>query len=79
VEAAAASEMNTMTRVLSRIACFANCHPRVVLALALAGIVAVIGLMAVGVFALFVPPAVPKLLLLAAITLAAFLAIRQMR
>jgi hypothetical protein len=35
--------------------------------------------MAFGVFALFVPPAVPKLLLLAAITLAAFLAIRQMR
>jgi len=71
--------MNTLTRILSRIACFANCHPHMVLALALAGIVAVIGLMAFGVFALFVPPAVPKLLLLAAITLAAFLAIRQMR
>jgi uncharacterized membrane protein YccC len=71
--------MNTITRVLSRISCFASCHPGIVLALALAGIVAVIGLMAFGVFALFVPPAVPKLLLLAAITLAAFLAIRQMR
>ena len=71
--------MKTITLVLSRIACFANCHPRIVLALALASIVAVVGLMAFGVFALFVPPAVPKLLLLAAITLAAFLAIRQMR
>ena len=71
--------MKTITLVLSRIACFGNCHPRIVLALALASIVAVVGFMAFGVFALFVPPAVPKLLLLAAITLAAFLAIRQMR
>jgi hypothetical protein len=71
--------MKTLTRTLSRIACFANCHPHAVLALVFAVIVAVVGLMAFGVFALFVPPAVPKLLLLAAITLAAFLAIRQMR
>jgi uncharacterized membrane protein YccC len=71
--------MKPLTFVLNRIACFANCHPHAVLALAFAVIVAVVGLMAFGVFALFVPPAVPKLLLLAAITLAAFLAIRQMR
>ena len=71
--------MNTITRVLCRIACFANCHPWAVLALVFAVIVAVVGLMVFGVFALFVPPAVPKLLLLAAITLAAFLAIRRMR
>jgi hypothetical protein len=71
--------MNTITRVISRISCFANCHPRIVLALALASIVAVVGLMAFGVFALFVPPAVPKLLLLAAITLAAFIAIKHIR
>jgi hypothetical protein len=71
--------MNTVTRVLSRISCFASCHPGIVLALALAVILAVVGLMAFGVFALFVPPAVPKLLLLAAITLAAFIAIKHIK
>ena len=76
---AAASEMNTITRVIGRIACFANCHPRVVQALALASIVAVAGLVIFGTFSLFTEPTLPKLFFGAAITLAAFVAIKHVR
>jgi hypothetical protein len=69
--------MNTITRVLSRIACLANCHPRMVLALALAVIVAVVGLAVFGVVSLFAPPVLPKLFFGAAVALAAFVAMRR--
>jgi hypothetical protein len=65
--------MNTVKRVLSRIACFANCHPRVVLALTLASVVAVVGLGVFGAVSLFTPPILPKLLLFA-IVIAALIA-----
>jgi hypothetical protein len=69
--------MNTITRVISRIACFANCHPRVVLALALASIVAVIGLGIAGAVSLFTPPVLPKFFLFAAATVAIWLALNS--
>jgi hypothetical protein len=69
--------MNTITRVLSRIACFANCHPRMVLALALASIVAVVGLGIFGAVSLVTQPVLSKFLLFAAITLAALVVIQR--
>jgi hypothetical protein len=72
-----ASEMNTMTRVLSRIACFAKCHPRVVLALTLASIVAVVGLGIFGAVSLVTQPVLSKFLLFVAITLAALVVIQR--
>jgi hypothetical protein len=68
--------MKALTRALSRIACFANCHPRVVLALTLASIVAVIGLGIFGV-SLVTQPVLSKFLLFAVITLAAFVVIQR--
>jgi hypothetical protein len=69
--------MNTMTRVLSRIACFANCHPRVVLALALASIVAVVGLGIFGAVSLVTDPTLSRVLLFAVITLAMLVVIQR--
>ena len=69
--------MNTITRVLSRISCFANCHPRVVLALALASIIAVIGLGVFGDVSLVTQPVLSKLLLFVAIALAALVVIQR--
>lgn len=69
--------MNTMTRVLSRIACFANCHPRVVLALALASVVAVVGLGIFGAVSTFTAPTLSRLLLFAVVTLAAIVVIQR--
>jgi low affinity Fe/Cu permease len=74
---AAASEMNKMTRALNRIACFANCHPRMVLALALASIVAVVGLGIFGAVSLVTQPVLSKFLLFAVITLTAFVVIQR--
>ena len=67
----------TITRVLGRLACFANCHPRVVLALLLASVVAVVGLGIAGAVSLFTPPMLPKFLLFAAVTFAAFVALQH--
>ena len=69
--------MNTITRALSRIACFANCHPRVVLALALAVIVAVVGLGIFGAVSLVTHPTLSRFLLFAAFTLAALVVIQR--
>jgi hypothetical protein len=69
--------MNTMTRVLSRIACFANCHPQAVLVLALASIVAVIGLGIFGAVSTFTQPTLSKFLMFSAITLAALVVIQR--
>jgi hypothetical protein len=69
--------MNTMTRVLSRIACFANCHPHAVLAFISASIVAVIGLGIFGAVSLVTNPVLSKFLLFAVITLAALVVIQR--
>jgi hypothetical protein len=69
--------MRTMTRVLSNLACLANAHPQAVLALALAIVVAVVGLAVFGAIWLFTPPILPKLLFGAALALAAFVAMRR--
>jgi hypothetical protein len=61
--------MNKMTRALNRIACFANCHPQVVLALALASVVAVVGLGIAGAVSTFTQPTLSRVLLFVAITL----------
>jgi hypothetical protein len=66
-----------MTRVLNRIACLANCHPRIVLALALASIVAVVGLGIFGAVSLVTQPVLSKFLLFVAITLAALVVIQR--
>jgi hypothetical protein len=44
--------MNTIKRALSRIACFANCHPHAVLALVFAAIMAFLLFVMVGAVAL---------------------------
>jgi hypothetical protein len=69
--------MNTMTRVLSRIACFANCHPWAVLALVFASIAAVAGLGIAGAVSTFTNPILSRVLLFAAITLAALVVIQR--
>jgi hypothetical protein len=69
--------MRAITRAISRIACFANCHPRVVLALALASIIAVIGLGVFGAVSLVTQPVLSKLLLFVAITLVALVVIQR--
>jgi hypothetical protein len=69
--------MNTITRVLSRIACFANCHPQVVLALALASVVAVVGLGVFGAVSLVTHPTLSKFLMFAAIALAALVVVQR--
>jgi hypothetical protein len=71
--------MRTMTRALGRLACVANAHPRAVLALAFAVTIAVVGLMILGWVALFTQPMLPKFFLFAAVTLAAFVAIKSVR
>jgi hypothetical protein len=63
--------MNTLTRILSRIACFANCHPHVVLALVFASIVAVVGLGIAGAVSLVTA------MLFAVITLAMLVVIQR--
>jgi hypothetical protein len=66
-----------MIRALNRIACFANCHPRVVLALTLASIVAVVGLGIFGAVSLVTDPTLSRVLLFAVITLAALVVIQR--
>jgi hypothetical protein len=69
--------MRTMTRALGRLACLANAHPWAVLALALASVVAVLGLGIAGAVSLFTPPVLPKFFLFAAATVAIWLALNS--
>lgn len=69
--------MKIITRALSRIACFANCHPHAVLAFISASIVAVIGLGVFGAVSQVTHPTLSRVLLFAAITLAALVVIQR--
>ena len=69
--------MKTLTFVLNRIACFANCHPWVVLALVFASIVAVVGLGIAGAVSTFTAPTLSKVLLFTVVTLAVLVVIQR--
>jgi putative exporter of polyketide antibiotics len=69
--------MRTLTLALSRLACFANCHPWAVLALVFASIVAVVGLGIAGAVSTYTNPTLSRVLLFAVVTLAALVVIQR--